>query len=59
MKKLLGLFLASAMLLSLNVPSFAAETHEITSDVVQLEVADQEGKAATISGFMKEGIPVP
>ena len=31
MKKLLGLFLASAMLLSLNVPSFAAETHEITS----------------------------
>ena len=58
MKKLLALFLASAMLLSLNVPSFAAETHEITSDVVQLEVADQEGKAATISGFMKEGIPV-
>ena len=40
MKKLLGLFLASAMLLSLNVPSFAAETHEITSSNYPACVSD-------------------
>ncbi|ETP71023.1 periplasmic protease [Lachnospiraceae bacterium JC7] len=28
-------------------------------DVAQLEVVDPDGKASTISGFMKEGIPVP
>ena len=45
-------------LLTLTLAS-SVLTQAYAYDVVQLEVADQEGKAATISGFMKEGIPVP
>ena len=48
MKKLLGIFLASAMLLSLSIPTFAEETHEITTNSVNLFV-----------GAMDTGIPIP
>ena len=48
MKKLLGIFLASAMTLSLSIPTFAEETHEITTNSVNLFV-----------GAMDTGIPIP
>ena len=34
-------------------------TQAYAYDVVQIEGVDQDGKATTISGFMKDGVPVP
>ena len=48
MKKLLGIFLASSMLLSLSAPAFAEETHEITTNSVNLYM-----------GSMDTGVPIP
>ena len=54
MKKLLGLFLASAMLLSLNVPSFAAETHEITSSNYPAYI-DNDNTGMEFTLYFKDG----
>lgn len=58
MKK--GFKRAAAAALSLTLASaFVLPLRAYAYDATQFEVVDQDGKAATISGFMKDGVPVP
>ena len=58
MKK--GFKRAAAVALTLTLAAASVVPMRVYAyEVAQLEVVDQDSKAATISGFMKDGVPVP
>ena len=58
MKKGFKRTVAIALSLALVIVSFVPLSAS-ANDIVQYEGTDQDGKAMTISGFMKDGVPVP
>ena len=59
MKKLLCILLASAMLLSLSIPTFAEETHEITTDSYNIYVGSADTGLSLPLYFLDGAMDLP